>query len=147
MKRLTNYLGFHLAISDFPREQLLDARIVIETGAYGHVMRAMADDSSQYYRLVEAAEAVRTAADIDERIAADVAFHRALLDASGVGPLMAFHDLLTIFFDRFRRSLAGGDWETGIRQHRQILDALRAGDLKLACETLTQHVNYHRKLA
>jgi GntR family transcriptional regulator, transcriptional repressor for pyruvate dehydrogenase complex len=147
MKRVTNYLGFHIAISDFPRSQLLDARIVIETGALPQAMQRMATDPGLYDRLAQAADAVQAAPDLDERILADAAFHRALLDASGVGPLLAFHDLLTIFFDRFRRSLAGGDWESGLRQHRQILDALRAGDLKLACEVLTRHVDYHRTLA
>jgi DNA-binding GntR family transcriptional regulator len=94
-----------------------------------------------------AANALEAAPDLDGRIAADAAFHRALLDASGVGPLMAFHDLLAIFFDRFRRSLARSDWENAIRQHRQIVDALRTGDLKLACDLLTRHIDYHRKLA
>jgi GntR family transcriptional repressor for pyruvate dehydrogenase complex len=147
MKRLTSYLSFHLAISDFPRQQLLDARIVIETGALAHAMRRMAEEPELYGRLTEATAAVEAAPDLDGRIAADAAFHRALLDASGVSPLMAFHDLLTIFFDRFRRSLASGDWETGFRQHRQIIDALRAGDLTLACDVLTRHVDHHRKLA
>jgi GntR family transcriptional regulator, transcriptional repressor for pyruvate dehydrogenase complex len=146
MKRVTDYLGFHLAISDFPRPQLLDARIVIETGALPHVMRRMADEPSLYDRLVTIADLLQAAPGLDERIAADAAYHRALLDASGVGPLLAFHDLLTIFFNSFRRSLASGDWEVGIRQHRQILDALRAGELKLACDVLTSHVDYHRKL-
>jgi GntR family transcriptional regulator, transcriptional repressor for pyruvate dehydrogenase complex len=147
MKRLTSYLGFHLAIADFPRQQLLDARIVIETGVLPHVMRRMVDEPDLHGRLSAAADAVEAAAELDERIAADAAFHRALLDASGVGPLLAFHDLLTIFFDRFRRSLACGDWETGFRHHRQILDALRASDVMLACEVLTRHVDHHRKLA
>jgi DNA-binding FadR family transcriptional regulator len=147
MKRVSNYLGFHLAISDFPRPQLLDARIVIETGALPHLMRRMAEDPSLHGRLADAAAAVEAAADLDGRIAADAAFHRALLDASGVGPLLAFHDLLTIFFDRFRRSLARGDWEIGLRQHRQILDALTGGDLAVAGDVLTRHVDYHRKLA
>ncbi len=147
MKRVSNYLGFHLAISDFPRTQLLDARVVIETGALPHVMRRMADDPGLYGRLAEAADEVEAAPDLDARIAADAAFHRLILDSSGVGPLLAFHDLLTIFFNRFRRSLATGDWDTGLRQHRQILDALRAGDAALACDVLTRHVNYHRKLA
>jgi GntR family transcriptional regulator, transcriptional repressor for pyruvate dehydrogenase complex len=146
MKRVTNYLGFHLAISDFPRSQLLDARIVIETGALPHVMRQMAIDPELHGRLTALADKVRRASGLDERIAADVAFHRGLLDASGVQPLLAFHDLLTIFFDRFRRSLAKGDWEFGMRQHQQILDTLRDGDLKHACDLLSSHMEHHRKL-
>jgi DNA-binding FadR family transcriptional regulator len=147
MKRVASYVGFHLAISDYPREQVLDARIVIETGALAHVVRRVADDPALYGRLAEAAAAVEAAGDFDARIAADVAFHRALLDASGVGPLLAFNDLLTIFFDRFRRSLARGDWEIGLAQHRQLLDAVRAGDLAGACAVLTRHIDYHRRRA
>jgi len=146
MKRVTNYLGFHLAIGNFPPAQLLDTRIVIETGALPHVLRQMAKDPTLFPRLTELAEKVRCAGNLDERIATDVAFHRGLLDASGVQPLLAFHDLLTIFFDRFRRSLVRGDWETGVRQHQRILDALRAGDLAEASDVLTNHLEYHRKL-
>jgi DNA-binding GntR family transcriptional regulator len=110
-------------------------------------MRRMAEDPTLHGRLSASAAAVQAAPDLDERIAADAAYHRALLEASGVGPLMAFNDLLTIFFDRFRRSLESGDWDTGLRQHQEILDALRDGDLKLACDVLTRHVDYHRPRA
>jgi len=146
MKRVTEYLGFHFAISDFPLSQLLDARNVIESGALPHIMRRMAQDPSVHVRLTEKAEQARRPGTLDQRIAADVAFHHALLDASGISPLLAFHDLLTIFFDRFRRSLAKGDWENGMKQHQQIIDALRDGDLKLASDILASHTEHHRKL-
>jgi DNA-binding FadR family transcriptional regulator len=146
MRRLTTYLGFHLAIGDFPGAQLLDARIVLETGALPHVQQRMADDPTLYDQFSQKADQVRRARTLDERIAADVAFHRALLDASGIGPLLAFHDLLAIFFDRFRRSLARGDWENGIKQHQAILDALHDGELPSARDLLTRHLEYHRKL-
>jgi DNA-binding FadR family transcriptional regulator len=146
MERLTKYLGFHLAISNYPRSQLLDTRVVIETGALAYVLPRMAEDPLLYPRLTKQAGRVEAARTVDERIAADVAFHRALLEASGIHPLLTFNDLLTIFFDRFRRSLVRADWESGLRQHQQVLDALRDGDLKRACEVLTLHINYHRKL-
>jgi DNA-binding FadR family transcriptional regulator len=144
MKRVSSYLGFHFAISDFPLAQLLDTRILIESGGLPHVMRQMHRDPSLYRKLTEKADAVRRARQVDDRVEADVAFHRALLDASGIQPLLAFHDLLTIFFDRFRRSISRGDWEAGIKQHHQILDALRDEDLKRANEILCRHLNYHR---
>ncbi len=147
MKRVTNYLGFHLVISNFPPAQLLDSRIVIETGALPHVMRQMAADPTLHAKLSELGAKIASAKTLDERIAADVAFHRGLLDASGIAPLLAFHDLMTIFFDRFRRSLARGDWESGMRQHQEILDALRDGNLNAACNTLAAHLEHHRKLA
>lgn len=146
MKRVSEYLGFHFAISDFPTAQLLDSRIVIETGILSHLMMRMENDSTIYPRLMELADRIRPKGNLDERIAADVAFHRALLDASGIEPLLAFHDMLTIFFDRFRRSLSQGDWDKGTKQHRQILDALRDGDLKRACESLHKHLESHRAI-
>lgn len=147
MKRVTNYLGFHLSISDFPLAQLLDARLVIESGALPHVMRRMAAEPALYDQLSELVGLLPAARSLDERIAADVAFHRGLLDASGIAPLLAFHDLLTIFFDRFRRSLARGDWDRGAKQHQQLLDLLRDGDLTRACDLLVGHLEHHRKLA
>src|SRR5262249_33163643 len=122
MKRVTTYLGFHFAISDYPLSQLLDARNVIETGALPPIMKRMANDPTVYDQLAERAEAAQRPGNLDQRIAADVAFHHALLDASGLQPLLAFHDLLSIFFDRFRRSLAKGNWEKGMQQHFEIID-------------------------
>jgi len=146
MKRVTHYLGFHLAIGDYPAAQLLDTRIVIETGILPHLMKRMAEDATIHPKLTALASAIRMTDDIEERIAADVAFHRGLLDASGIQPLLAFHDLMTIFFDRFRRSLATADWEPGIRHHQKLLDLLRDGDLKPACDLLAKHLEGHRKL-
>lgn len=146
MNRLTKYLGFHLAISDYPASQLLDGRIIIETGILPHLMKRMAADPLLHPRLVALADRVRIADTLDARIAADVAFHRGLLDASGIQPLVAFHDLLTIFFDRFRRSLAEGDWDRGNKHHLDLLDLLQAGDLSRACELLAKHLDHHRQL-
>jgi DNA-binding FadR family transcriptional regulator len=146
MGRVSSYLGFHLAISDFPLGELLDARILIETGVLPHVMRQMEKDPALHGKLTEMANAVRRATTVDARVAADAAFHRALLDASGIHPLLAFHDLLALFFNRFRRSLSKGDWEMGMKQHQQLLDVLRDGDLKKACDILTSHLEFHQKL-
>ena len=146
MKRVTHYLGFHFAISDFPLSELLDARSVIESGAMQHVIKRMAKDPSIYERLKEKAEEAQRPGNLDQRIARDVAFHHALLDASGIQPLLAFHDLLTIFFDRFRRSLAQGNWDRGMKQHFELIDYLRADDLKRATDLISRHLEHHRKL-
>jgi DNA-binding FadR family transcriptional regulator len=145
MARVSSYLGFHLAISDFPLSELLDTRVLIETGGLPHVMREMEKDPTLHPRLTEKAEDVRRAPNIEGRIQADVAFHRALLDASGIRPLLAFHDLLAIFFDRFRRSVSQGVWESGMKQHQRMLDLLRDGNLKQACDEMTSHIKYHQK--
>ena len=39
--RVSEYFGFHFALSDYPKEKLLKARVVIETGALFYTMEAM----------------------------------------------------------------------------------------------------------
>jgi GntR family transcriptional regulator, transcriptional repressor for pyruvate dehydrogenase complex len=146
MKRVTSYLGFHLALCDLPKAQLLDSRIVIETGALPHVMRCMEEDPTLHERLTELANRVGRARDLEARIEADVAFHHALLQATGLQPLIAFQELLTVFFNRMRAGLTRTDWQTGMAEHYRILDALRDGDLKKACAVLTAHLEGYRKL-
>ncbi len=144
MNRVSQYLGFHLAINNYPKEQLLEARLTIELGALPHAIKQVSKNAQLYEQLRSLADAVRDARNLDDRIAADVAFHRGLLHASGIQPLLAFHDLMQIFFDRFRRSLARGDWERGIAAHYRIVEALRDGDLGLATRELREHLELHR---
>ena len=60
-------------------------------------------------------------------------------------PLVAFNDLLQIFFNRFRASLVDGEWEKGVLQHQALLNAIRAGDLPLASSTMREHIEYHKR--
>jgi DNA-binding FadR family transcriptional regulator len=46
MQRVTEYLGFHFALNNYPRQQLLKTRIVIETGALPEAMERLATDAA-----------------------------------------------------------------------------------------------------
>lgn len=144
MTRLTEYLGFHLAINDFPKSDLLETRIVIETGGLSHAAQRMSDDPSIYKRLNELNQQLRDCKSNDERIAVDIQFHRLLLESSGLSPLVAFNDLLQIFFNRFRQSLLEGEWETGIQGHQKVINALRDGKVDVATACLRKHIEYHK---
>ncbi len=144
MRRVTEYLGFHLVLTDYPKPQLLETRIIIETGALPHVALRMADEPELYERLNALTDKLRSAKGLENRIAGDIAFHRSLLEGSGVGPLVAFNDLLEIFFSRFRRSVEQALWDDGILDHQQIIDALRDGDVGAAREVLKGHLEYHK---
>jgi GntR family transcriptional repressor for pyruvate dehydrogenase complex len=144
MRRVTEYLGFHLVLTDYPKRQLLETRIIIETGALAHAAERMAVEPGLYDRLNEMTQQLRETDDLEQRIAGDIAFHRALLDASGVGPLVAFNDLLDIFFSRFRQSVEQAAWDDGVRGHQQIVDALRTGDVSAARDVLSVHLGYHK---
>ncbi|MBI3839291.1 MAG: FadR family transcriptional regulator [Planctomycetia bacterium] len=144
MRRVTEYLGFHLALTNYPNAQLLETRIVIESGGLPHIVKAMAEDATLHERLSEMTAALGQTRSAQRRIDGDIAFHRELLQASGLGPLVAFNDLLQIFFNRFRQSLLDAEWDKGVRQHQRLIDSLRDGDLETAQQTLSDHLNYHK---
>ena len=55
--RVSEYFGFHFALSDYPREKLLKARVVIETGALFYTMEEMKKNPALYPQLRRLAEA------------------------------------------------------------------------------------------
>jgi GntR family transcriptional regulator, transcriptional repressor for pyruvate dehydrogenase complex len=146
MHRLAEYLGFHFALSDFPKEHLLHARIVIETGALPYTMDAMHRSSDLREKLFSISEELTNEEDSDKYLEEDMAFHRALVEASGIEPLVAFNDLLQVFFTRFRQSVetARRMKAYSVENHRNILDALCYRKLALAQELLRQHLEYHK---
>ena len=60
-------------------------------------------------------------------------------------PLLAFNDLLAVFFQRFRQSVKLAQWVAGNDSHQQLIDALRDGNLNLACEILERHIRSHQE--
>ena len=144
LERVTGHLGFHPALQNGSPSELVDTRIVIETGALPYTARRMAEDPSVYPSLRERVERFRGTRDVQGWIDLDIAFHRALLDASGLAPLVAFNDLLQIFFQKFRESVQKAEWEVGVESHQRIIDALRDGDVTLASEELHRHIACHK---
>jgi GntR family transcriptional regulator, transcriptional repressor for pyruvate dehydrogenase complex len=145
MGRVSEFLGFHLAINHYPAIPLIETRIVIETGGLPYAARRMAEDPTIYDRLQGLVERFRGTRELQGWIDLDIAFHRALLEASGLGPLVAFNDLLQVFFQRFRESVKKAEWKRGIDSHQRIIDSLREQDLTAACEELRRHIESHKE--
>ena len=145
MKRLSEYLGFHFAINDYPKELLLQTRIVIETGAMVFVAKAMAADISVYDKLNSIISNVEITKDLDSYIESDLQFHRGLVAAGGVEPLIAFNDLLHVFFSKFRHEVdkAHSTWAEGLSGHRQILNYLRENKTREAEDMIRKHLQYY----
>ena len=143
MKRASKFLGFHLAIGHYPLEQLVETRIVIETGGLPWLMKKLQEDSSISDRLRATNGELRACSDMAEMIALDIRFHRELLDASGLTPLLAFHDLLDIFFQRVRTNVPEDDWTEAINGHDSLIDHLQNGQLDSACMSLRSHIEVH----
>jgi GntR family transcriptional regulator, transcriptional repressor for pyruvate dehydrogenase complex len=144
LERVTGHLGFHPALQNGSPGQLIDTRIVIETGALPYTAKRMASDPTVYESLTKRVQAFRGTRDLQKWIDLDIAYHRALLDASGLAPLVAFNDLLQIFFQRFRESVKKAQWQWGIESHQRIIDLLRDQDVARASDELRLHIEANR---
>lgn len=145
MERVTEYLGFHPALHDVCPHELIDTRVLIEAGVIPHVARRMKQDSSIYDRLNAINAEFNQARSLTRWVELDIAFHRELVCASGLSPLMAFSDLLAVFFRRFRESLKKAEWSDGINGHQEIIDALQAGRIPEAEQAVRTHIECHRE--
>jgi GntR family transcriptional regulator, transcriptional repressor for pyruvate dehydrogenase complex len=143
--RVSEYFGFHFALSNYPKEQLLRARVVIETGSLFYAMEAMKQDPAVYAGLRSVAEGGPDANNSQEkeRIEYDIAFHHALVVASGIAPLASFCDLLQAFFQKVRGTVP---LNPNFRnQHLEILEALRTEQLGAAVSLLRSHVRCYEE--
>jgi GntR family transcriptional repressor for pyruvate dehydrogenase complex len=145
MERVTEHLGFHSALLDVDPQQLIDSRVILETGVLPHVARNMASNPVVEQELRKLVEKFRSARDLKTWIELDIQFHRTLLEASGLQPLVAFGDLLRVFFQRFRESVKKAEWQAGIESHRRLVDRLAAGQIAEATVELRRHIESHKR--
>jgi GntR family transcriptional repressor for pyruvate dehydrogenase complex len=145
MDRVTEHLGFHAGLLDADPQQLIDSRVVLETGVLPHVARRMAIDESIETHLRDLVDQFRSARDLKTWIALDIQFHRSLVAASGLQPLVAFGELLHVFFQRFRESVKKAEWKVGIESHQRIVDHLAEGRVEAAAAELRKHIESHRE--
>jgi DNA-binding FadR family transcriptional regulator len=140
MARVTEYLGFQFALSGYPRSQLLRSRLVIEAGVMPYIVEALAANPQLGDKLDTWLASGSEAATDEQRVANDIAFHRTLLETSGVGPLLVFDDLLQIFFSRFEAHVSDENWQITLDHHIQLVDLLRKGDVGGAQRLIAVHL-------
>jgi GntR family transcriptional regulator, transcriptional repressor for pyruvate dehydrogenase complex len=145
MGRLTQHLGFHTALLDVDPQQLIDSRVILETGVLPHVIQRMTSDPAIETRLREIVSQFQSARDLKRFIELDIQFHRTLLEASGLQPLVAFGDLLHVFFQTFRESVKKAGWKAGLEGHQRLVNHLAAGRLKAATVELRKHIESHKE--
>jgi GntR family transcriptional regulator, transcriptional repressor for pyruvate dehydrogenase complex len=144
LERMTEYLGFHPALQDASPVQLIETRIIIETGVLPQVIQRMREDAAIEDALSSINDRLRGARTVQRWVQHDIAFHRCLLESSGLSPLIVFNDLLAVFFNRFRESVKKAEWQGGIDSHQRLIDHLSRGQLDAACSELRDHIDSHR---
>jgi GntR family transcriptional regulator, transcriptional repressor for pyruvate dehydrogenase complex len=148
MDRVAEYLGFHFALNDYPRQQLLKTRVIIEIGILPEAIERIAGNPAVYQKLSTLNERLKDATNVDEFIAHDLAFHRALIESSDIEPLTAFNSLLEVFFKRFRDEVfkSRDNVVNAVSSHKKILDALRVRNLEKAQQLLRVHLSAYKDL-
>jgi GntR family transcriptional regulator, transcriptional repressor for pyruvate dehydrogenase complex len=145
-QRVSEYFGFHFALCDYPKDELLGSREAIELGVLPHTMKALRKSPALYQRLADLARSGPDETVADDRwIAYDIAFHRALVEASGLRPLAAICDLLQAFFHKFREYMT--DTGNGKQVHCQIVEHLHDGQLEEAVKLLRYHMSGYERFA
>jgi DNA-binding FadR family transcriptional regulator len=147
MARVTEYLGFQFALSGYPRRQLLRSRLVIEAGVIPDVVEALAANPKLGEKLDELLVDGRKATTDEPRVANDIAFHRAILESSGVGPLLVFDDLLRIFFSRFASRVSDENWRLTLDHHARLVQLLRDAKVAAAQSLIAEHLSGYEERA
>jgi len=146
MNKLTEVLSFHFMLDNYPKELLLNARMVIEVGSLQYAMKAIIDNNALYEKLVAICDKLDKTKDPEEFLKGDTEFHRTLVEASGVHPLLAFNDVIGAFFTKFRIEFltkAVSSQFKGSQVHRKIIVALRNGNLIEAEKTMRHHLGVY----
>jgi GntR family transcriptional regulator, transcriptional repressor for pyruvate dehydrogenase complex len=141
--RLKESLSFHPAMYDVPDDQLVDTRVIIETGVVPYVIERMSADPAIYDRLNQLNDRLLNESDAGSHVKLDAAFHQLLVESSGLTPLAAFSDLLQIFFERFGKTVKK-NWRGGVKVHQEIIDGLRDGKASAVIEILHRHIEAHK---
>ncbi len=146
MDRVTEYLGFHFAISGYSKAQLLRARMVIEIGSLPFAMEGMDRDPDLATRLLDLVQRLEGVKAPDVYIEGDIAFHRALVEFGGSRFLLtawlSLAPVLQAVITIGNRRLARQDPERHLRRilaaHEPILAPLAEHDAEAVIAILAE---------
>ncbi len=145
LKRVSNILGFHWALCNYPGSQLLQTRMVIEVGALHFTMEQMNWQPGLYDRLMLLALQTENAETPEYFIDREIAYHRALVESSGIEPLVSFTDILDAFFAKYYQRVIARRHVPEVQNHRQVVDFLHEGRLVEAEDLLRGHLSPYFK--
>lgn len=145
MDRLIGYLGFHPELQEAPLESLIDTRVILETSVLAMVAKKMKSKPEIYESLNTINGELKRAQDLQTWLDLDLTFHRQLIEAGGLRPIVAFSGVIELFFDRFHKSMKQAEWKQGIVSHQKIIDCLNRGETSKARDELKKHIESHKQ--
>jgi GntR family transcriptional repressor for pyruvate dehydrogenase complex len=137
----TDALRFQAALHGFTRDQMFQARLVLEVAVAGLAARHATPEDM----IAVSEEATGMFASLDEPqafLGHDIAFHRAVAAASGNPILSAMVNMVAEQFrEQRQRSISHAhDLKQAADEHRAIYVALRARDAERASRAMRDHL-------
>jgi GntR family transcriptional repressor for pyruvate dehydrogenase complex len=137
----TDALSFQAALHGFTRDQMFEARLVLEVAVAGLAADRVASDGLALI----SDETIGMFASMDDPQAFllhDIAFHRALASACDNPILQSLVDMVAELFRRQRRQTIGRahDLKDAAEEHRRIYLAIRAHDPDRARRMMSDHL-------
>jgi len=135
-------LSFLAALHGFTRDEMFEARRVLEVGVAG----LAAERAAGEHLATIAEEITGMYASLEEPLAFlrhDIRFHRAVAAASGNPILASLVEMVSALFYEQRRKTAGRarDLRESAEMHRTIYNALRTRDAARAREMMNEHLS------
>ena len=135
---LDDFIGFHFASSNYSKQELVEARLVIEVGQLEFAMARMTDEDYRELKSMSQAFDV-SGADRRQWLEADLRFHAVLVEVGGNRAICVLGSLLRKFFDLV---ITQAEWHRTavVNEHEMIVDALYGKNLDLAQGLMRQHL-------
>ena len=136
-------LSFLAALHGFTRDEMYEARRILEVGATGLAaeralpehMATIAEEVSNLFASMDAPEVF---------LVHDIRFHQAVAQASGNPIIASLVEMVSALYYEQRRDTAarasGRDLRDAAEAHRQIYQAIRARDVEKARATMNRHL-------
>jgi len=139
----TESLSLLAALHDFSRQQMYDARRILEVGAAG--LAAECATSDHIASLAEAVVSLFASTDDPQRfLVHDISFHRRVAAASGNPIIAAVVEMVSALYYEQRRETAeqasNRERREAAQSHRDIFQAIRAHDAETARRTMNEHL-------
>jgi DNA-binding FadR family transcriptional regulator len=136
---LARHMSFGLASDQPARQQLLEARVALESAVVGLAVRhATESDLDQLDAIVDAMERKeRRGEGVPDE---DLAFHKALFRAAHNEPINRFSNVIEEWMGQTGAAPAGGSGRKMAPLHRPLVSALRKGDAARARRLIETHI-------
>ena len=139
----TDALSLLAALHDFTREQMYDARRILEVGAAGFAAECATPD--HVASLAEEVASLFASLDDPQRfLVHDINFHRGVAAASGNPIIAAVVEMVSALYYEQRRETAEQASDRDLRDaaeaHREIYQAIRARDAEAARRAMNEHL-------